>query len=83
MNFKIYIYLFNIISTFCFKQPIPFADSSLSKRKIHKVAIPGNKNNDNHSINYIMISQSDTPIILYNKWLDKYSEFKTILNIFF
>ena len=43
MNFKIYIYLFNILSTFCFKQPIPFADSSLSKRKIHKVPVPGNE----------------------------------------
>tara|TARA_B100001996_G_scaffold377203_1_gene359477 strand:+ start:472 stop:1461 length:990 start_codon:yes stop_codon:yes gene_type:complete len=43
MNFKIYIQLFNILSTFCFKQPIPFADSSLSKRKIHKVPVPGNE----------------------------------------
>tara|TARA_B100001142_G_scaffold56492_1_gene55141 strand:+ start:10263 stop:11267 length:1005 start_codon:yes stop_codon:yes gene_type:complete len=43
MNFKLYIQLFNIISTFCFKQPIPFADSSLSKQGIHKVAIPGNE----------------------------------------
>ena len=43
MNFKIYIQLFNIISTFCFKQPIPFADSSLSKQGIHKIAIPGNE----------------------------------------
>ncbi len=43
MNFKLYIQLFNIISTFCFKQPIPFADSSLSKQGIHKIAIPGNE----------------------------------------
>ena len=43
MNFKLYVQLFNIISTFCFKQPIPFADSSLSKQGIHKIAIPGNE----------------------------------------
>ena len=33
------IILFNIISVFSFKQPIPFADVSLSKRSIHKVKI--------------------------------------------
>ena len=43
MNFKIYIQLLNILSTFCFKQPIPFADSSLSKQGIHKIAIPDNE----------------------------------------
>tara|TARA_B100001094_G_scaffold332502_1_gene404887 strand:+ start:5119 stop:6201 length:1083 start_codon:yes stop_codon:yes gene_type:complete len=40
MNFKIYLHLFNIISSFCLKQPIPFADSSLSKQGIHKIPIP-------------------------------------------
>tara|TARA_B100001094_G_scaffold332502_1_gene404886 strand:+ start:4167 stop:5147 length:981 start_codon:yes stop_codon:yes gene_type:complete len=44
MYFKFYIYLVNIFSTFCFKQPIPFADSSLSKRKIHKVPVLDNEN---------------------------------------